>query len=139
MGVKGWVSSPTSAWETEKQRCPPVTWRHLGAEPDPADVLRQLIDLQGFSIRRLAKAVVGEQASDNQWENQRRELTEWVKGRRRGGNDPSDESLDQLSTALRVPSYLLMLLYRHHEERERIREQAEEILRVLPPPESEGS
>lgn len=98
---------------------------------DPADVLRELIDLQGFSIRGLAKELAGPKASDNQWENQRRELTEWVKGRRRGGNDPL-ESLDHLAKALKVPVYLLRLLYRQADVNQQVRAELEQALALLP-------
>jgi transcriptional regulator with XRE-family HTH domain len=96
--------------------------------PDPADVLEELIRLQGFSIRSLAKTLVD---NEDKAEGQRGELQQWIRGKRRGGHDPKNESLDQLAEALKVPPYLLRLLYRQADLNRQVQSELEQALALL--------
>jgi hypothetical protein len=131
MVVKGQFVSPTSLWGTHQTSFPSVTWR---LSRDPADVLKDLIALQGYSVRGFAKILVGPEATDEQWETKRSELNDWLRGRRRRGNDPGDQNLERIADAAKVPADLLMLLYRHGALLIEARNHVAQALEVLPEP-----
>ena len=110
----------------------PVAWRQIGPAPDPADILRVLMEREGLSARALAKQLAGgDQATERDWDSKRRLVTLWLRGRRRGGSDPDDQSLSALAEALREPAYLLHLLYRHEAREAELRQYAQELGRAL--------
>jgi transcriptional regulator with XRE-family HTH domain len=101
-------------------------------------VLSELLDLRGLSNRELGKRLASPKGTEKQAENQRIQVIEWRKGKRRGGTDPSNESLERLAEILELPAYLLILLYRHDDERQMLLQRTRDLARaqglVLPEP-----